>query len=673
MKSVSLSGLLLLVLAMSSAQAASLPADTGIAWNATAAQIATDCRQQIARTQKAIDSLDGRAGSGSKAQLLLDIERTSADLTDALAGPVFLMQVAPNKDVREASNKCVDEFNAFNVRLGADSAVYTIAQGALRTSPTPVERRLAELYVEAGRRTGAGLGADQRAQVTKLFDHLNLLQTAFQRAIAEDRSRITIDADEARSLPAEFLKTLKASGSGYEVDVNESTVTQFMDNEAVAAARRRFFIAYNNRGGQENVTRLAQAVALRSQIAHRLGFRTWADYQLDAKMAKTPKRVFDLLDKLDAALLPKARSEIAVLAGIKKQDGDPSAFAAWDYGFYEHRLQKTKYDVDAEALRQYFPVDKVISSVFAIYEKLLGVRFDEIKPAMSWAPGVREYSVTDVASGKPLAWFFLDLYPRAGKYDHFATFGIRPGRATAAGFQRPVSAIVGNWPVGAPNRPALLSHEDVITFFHEFGHLMHQSLSQAPFETLFGTNVRQDFVEAPSQMLENWMWQPAILKEVSANVVTGKPLPDALIAKVIAAKHVADGYYYSGQVFYGVYDMRLHSSQTSLDPTKLWFDLKGKLTAIAAVPGTIPEASIGHYMGGYDAGYYGYLWSLVYAQDMFSVFQKAGLEDPVVGMRYRKDILEPGATSEPDVLLHNFLGRDVSYEPFYRYIGINPP
>jgi thimet oligopeptidase len=657
-------------LAFATAMAAPLPADTGIAWNLTAAQVTVSCKQEIERAQKTIDSLDARANRDSRSALLEDIERATADMSDALAAQVLLMNVSVDKDVRKASAKCGDDVNAFGVKLSADSAIYAIAKDAMKSAAKPADRRLAELYVESGRRTGAGLPAAQRAQVTKLFDRLNSLQTQFRRALAEDKTSIAINPKEAASLPTDFLKTLKATPAGHEVNVNESTITQFLSNEQSAAARDRYYTAYNNRGGQENVVRLADAVALRTRIAHLLGFKTWAAYQLDAKMAKTPERVLALLDKVDSVSLPKARAEVAVLAAMKKADGDQTPFVSADYYFYENRLEKTKYDVDEEALRQYFPVGKVISSVFGIYQKLLGVHFEEIKPAMSWAPGVTEYSISDAASGMPIGWFFVDLYPRQGKFEHFATFGIRAGRVMPTGIQRPVSAIIGNWPVGEPGKPALLSHADVVTLFHEFGHLMHQTLSRAPYETLFGTNVRQDFVEAPSQMLENWMWQPSILKEVSSNVVTGKPLPDALIDKIIAAKHLADGYFYSGQAFLAMYDMRLHSATTQLDPTKLWFDLKPQLTALPPEPGTIPEASVGHFMGGYDAGYYGYLWSLVYAQDMFSVFQKGGLEDPATGMRYRKDILEQGALVEPEVLLHQFLGRDVSYEPFYKYIGV---
>jgi thimet oligopeptidase len=673
MKSVLRLSLVLSILAVGSVTGAQLPADTGIAWNLTPTAIAQSCKQHLVEARAKISAIDKRAATEPAPRLLEEVESTVADMTDALAAQTLLSNVALEKPVRDASTHCVDDVTAFGVQLSADPTVFLIAQHTEAQAPAAAERRLAHLYVEAGRRTGAGLQAQQRARVTRLFDRLNKLQTAFGRALGDDQSTIRISAEEAASLPAAFVKTFKALPDGYEVHVNEATATQFLDNEASAQARKRFLVSYYNRGGQANVTRLAQAVALRTQIANLLGFKTWADYQLDASMAKTPANVLALLGKVQVALLPKARAEIAVLAQMKAAAGDSSPFALWDSAYYEHQLEKTKYQVDNEAVRQYFPVKKVIAGVFGIYEKLLAVHFDELRPAIAWAPGVTEYSITDNATGAAIGWFFVDLYPRDGKYEHTAMFSIRAGRAIPGGVQRPVSAIIGNWPPGEPGKEALLSHQDVTTFFHEFGHLMHQSLSRAPYETLYGTNVRRDFVEAPSQMLENWMWQPAILKEISSSVSTGRPLPDELIQKMIAAKHVADGMNWSAQAFYASYDMRLHSSGATVEPTALWFKLEKELTPLPGVPGTIPEAGFGHLMGGYDAGYYGYLWSLVYAQDMFSVFEKGGLESPVVGMRYRKDILERGGLVEPDVLLHDFLGREVQYEPFYKYIGAAPP
>jgi thimet oligopeptidase len=672
-KSVLPLGLVLSILAVGSVSGAQLPADTGIAWNLTPAAIAQSCKQHLDEARAKIAAIDRRPATEPGLRLLEEVESTVADMTDALAAQTLLSNVALEKPVRDASTHCVDDVTAFGVQLSADPTVFLIAQHTEAQARGAAERRLAHLYVEAGRRTGAGLQPQQRARVTQLFDRLNKLQTAFGRALGEDQSTIRISAEQARSLPTAFVKTFRALPDGYEVHVNEATATPFLDNEASAEARKRFYIVYYSRGGQANVTRLAQAVAIRTQIANLLGFKTWADYQLDATMAKTPANVFALLGKVQVALLPKARAEIAVLAQMKQAAGDSSPFARWDYGFYERQLEKTKYQVDNEAVREYFPVKKVIAGVFGIYEKLLAVHFDELQPALAWAPGVTEYSITDNATGAALGWFFVDLYPRDGKYEHTAMFPIRAGRAVPGGVQRPISAIIGNWPPGEPGKEALLSHDDVITFFHEFGHLMHQSLSRAPYETMYGTNVRRDFVEAPSQMLENWMWQPSILKEISSSVNTGRPLPDELIRKMIAAKHVADGMVWSTQAFYASYDMRLHSSGGQVEPTALWFKLEKELTPLAGVPGTIPEADFGHLMGGYDAGYYGYLWSRVYAQDMFSVFEKGGLESPVVGMRYRKDILERGGSVEPDVLLRDFLGREVQYEPFYKYIGAAQP
>jgi thimet oligopeptidase len=672
MKTILSLGLILSILAADAAIAAPLPADTGIAWNLTPTAITQSCKQHLDEARARITSIEQRAATEPSPRLLVEVENAVADATDALAAQTLLSSVAVEKPVRDASTHCIDDVAAFGVQLSANPTVYLIAQHAEAQAPGAAERRLAHLYVEAGRRTGAGLQPQQRARVTGLFDRLNKLQTAFGRALGEDHSTVRISAAQASSLPAAFVKTFKALPDGYEVNVNEATARQFLDNEASPEARKRFTVLYLSRGGQANVMRLAQAVALRTQIANLLGFKTWADYQLDVSMAKTPANVFALLEKVQVALLPKARAEIAVLAQMKKAAGEDSPFANWDYGFYAHQLEKTKYQVDDEAVRQYFPVKKVIAGVFGIYEKLLAVHFDEIRPALAWAPGVTEYSITDNATGAAIGWFFVDLFPRDGKYEHTEMVPIRMGRAIPGGTQRPVSAIIGNWPPGEPGKEALLSHGDVVTFFHEFGHLMHQSLSRAPYETLYGTNVRRDFVEAPSQMLENWMWQPSILKEISSNVSTGRPIPDELIRKMIAAQHVADGMNWSAQAFYASYDMRLHSAGATVDPTPLWFTLEKELTPLPGVPGTVPEASFGHLMGGYDAGYYGYLWSRVYAQDMFSVFEKGGLENPLVGMRYRKDILERGALVEPQQLLHDFLGREVQYEPFYQYIGVTP-
>jgi thimet oligopeptidase len=649
-----------------------LPADTSINWNLTPDQINASCDAAIQKAKDTVKQIkttpiaDAGFSTGIKT-----VEDAVADMNDALVAQGVLSQLSVDKNVRDASTSCDEKQSQFAVELSSDPVLYAMAQLGAATATNAKDRKLAELYVEAGRRSGAGLDPTTRATTTKLFNQLNDLQIAFGRQLSEDTTSIDISKAEAASLPAVFIKTLKPAGDGYRVTVNESTFVQFMQNESSSAARQRYYMAYYHRGGEANVKRLEQAIAIRDQLAHLLGFNSWAAYQLDAKMAKTPQRVIVFLNNVDSKLLPKARIELATLEALKAKSGDASPWEPWDYAYYENMLVKTKYAVDENLVREYFPVDKVIPAVLGIYQKLLSVTFHPIAPPVTWAPGVLEYSISDNATGKPIGWFFLDLYPRPGKYGHFANFPLRTGRVLAGGvYQMPISSIIGNWPVGAPGKPALLSHDDVVTFFHEFGHLMHSTLSIAPYETYYGTNVRGDFVEAPSQMLENWMWQPSILKEISSNVTTGKPLPDDLIAKMIALKHVADGAVWTGQAFYASYDMKIHSSGPDVRATQTWFDLKKKLTTTPAVPGTIPEAEFEHLMGGYDAGYYGYLWSRVFAQDMFTVFQKGGLENPAIGARYRLYILQPGGSLEPDELLHNFLGRDVNYDAFYKDLGI---
>jgi thimet oligopeptidase len=668
----------LLALALGSgsrAAAPALPADTGLVFSMSPATLARSCDAAIAAAKSAMKKILAAPTQRAGFATLQAVENAEADFNDATIVQTGAYDLAPDKAVRDASMACNQKVSDFQVALAADPRIYAIAVrvAALGDAKTAADRKLDAYYIEEGKRTGAGLSPAQRRQVTALFDKLMDLERDFEAALNEDKTTIVISAFEAASLPQPLRATFATSSGGYVVPVNESTYDEFMTTQTSAAARKRFAVAYANRGGIANVARLQQAVKIRDRIAHLLGYSSWAAYQLDAKMAKTPQRVERLLTTVSTKLLPKANQEVAVLAALKRRSGDAGPFASWDYPYYENMLVKSRYHVDEQTVREYFPIDHVIANVLQIYQRLLGVTFAEITPAVAWAPGVREFSIADAASGRPIGWFFLDLYPRPGKFEHFANFPIRPGRVLPDGsYQKPISAIVGNWPVPAAGQPALLSHEEVITFFHEFGHLMHSTLSIAPYETLYGTAVRPDFVEAPSQMLENFMWQPSILKQVSSNYKTGDPLPDALIAKMIALKHVNDGMAWSTQAFYAQYDMTIHSSGPAVDVDATWFALKKKMTPFPSIPGTHPEAGFSHLMGGYDAGYYGYLWSKVYAQDIFTRFAREGLENPAVGMAYRKDILEPGATIEPDVMVQNFLGRPVSPAAFYEDLGIHP-
>jgi Zn-dependent oligopeptidase len=264
---------------------------------------------------------------------------------------------------------------------------------------------------------------------------------------------------------------------------------------------------------------------------------------------------------------------------------------------------------------------------------------------------------------------YFDLYPRPGKYGHFANFPILPYRAGSG--RLPVAAIIGNWPRPAPGKPALLSHGDVVTFFHEFGHDMAALLATAPYETL-SEGFRLDFVEAPSQMLENFVWQPEILKRVSSNWKTGEPLPDATIAALAASRKSNDAYEELRLITVSKIDMAYHTMGPRVDSTAVWASIAQTSMPLLYYPGTSPQVSFDHLMGGYDAGLYAYPWAKVYAQDLFTAFAGEHLLDPAVGMRYRTDILQPARAQEPDEEVRAFLGRPMSPDAFYAEFGVTP-
>ncbi|HEY6236835.1 MAG TPA: M3 family metallopeptidase, partial [Candidatus Elarobacter sp.] len=642
-----------------------------IDWSLSPAQIASSCTTRIAALRHAVDAVAKTRKPRTFASVVLPLENASADFNDDLAAQAFLYNVSTDAAVRKASLKCSTDAGNVLSEIAARPDLYRAladAQaGGTATGAAPA--KLTKLWLTALKRSGAGLPDAQRREFVALQQKLTTGQNKFTANLGNDETTIAITAAQAQPLPPDFVAASlkKTADGGYTVHVNESTVGPFLQNESDAAARKAYYVAYNNRGGDANVKLLEAAIATRDRLAHLMGYPTWAAYVLADKMAGTPQRVESFLSQIDAAILPKARQERDEDAALK---GGP--LDQWDQTYYENQLRKTKYSVDQNEIKQYFPVQKVVDSVLGIYQELLGVKFTRVNVPV-WQAQVQAYDVHDAASGKPLGRFYLDLFPRPGKYDHFANFPVVPRRVLPDGTIRLAeSAIVGNWPQPAPGKSALLQHGDVETFFHEFGHNMAAVLANEPYETL--TNgFRQDFVEAPSQMLENWAWDPGILQRVSANVTTGQPLPDDLVKKMIAARYVHYALLTTQQILYSTVDMKYHTSKPPIDTTAVWKATVAATTPNGFVDGTHPQSEFGHLMGGYDAGYYGYLWSKVYAQDMFSRFKAQGLTNPVAGAAYRNDILAPARLEEPDQEVRTFLGRPMNPNAFYQELGIAPP
>lgn len=638
-------------------------------WTLTPAQIDTNCTRALAAFKRRVERLVTAPGRPTATSFLEPFETANADLNDTLVAETMLFQVSSDERVRAASQRCNALLNDAGSEIAARPDLYRalVAVKAGGTAHTDAQRRLLTLDLTAALRAGAGLNAEARKEFVALQKRLDDVQLRYAANLGRDTTTIALLPSQRDGLSDDFIARLKRDASGnLVVPVNESTVGPFLRTAADPEARKAFYIAYARRGGTGNVALLEEAIRIRDRLAKLMGAPNWAAYTLADRMAQSPQRVNTFLADIDRALLPVARAEKEELAQLKGGSIEP-----WDTAFYANRLRKARYDVDNDVISQYFPVQHTIDAVLGVYAKLFDVRFRLNTTMPRWSPDVIAYDVSE-SSGRYLGSFYLDLYPRPGKYSHFADFPFAPHRRFANGTeQAPLGAIIGNWPQPAAGHPALLTHGEVQTFFHEFGHNMAEMFANSPYESL--TGFRRDFVEAPSQMLENWVWNPAILKEISANATTGEPLPDDVIAKMIRARNFRAASDNVTQVFYATVDMRYHTQGANVDTTALWRTTLHETTPGEMLPDTYPQASFGHLMGGYDAGYYGYLWSKVYAQDLFTAFERDGLENPLVGGRYRKLVLEPALTDEADAEVGHFLGRPMRPDAFYRELGISVP
>lgn len=650
----------------------------------TPAEIKQLCEDGLARAGRQLDAIaaipdakrtfDNTVGA---------FERVGAD-ADEWMEPLDLLSIAAtDKAVQNAAAEAEEKAASFFAQVMVRTDLYHAMQVVAKKGHFKGDdaRLLAET-LRGFKHSGAGLTEEQRKQITALREQLSHVETDFSRNLAQSNDTVELTRPELDGLSDDFINGLKKTDHGtYLLTLlDASQYIPFLENARNADARKKVLSAKEKVAAAVNVPLLEKAIALRTQIARIMGYPNHSAYVLEERMAKNPQRVRAFLTDLAKRLTPKAKAEMTQLLALKRKD-DPSATSlnSWDVPYYMNQLKKTRYAVDAEKVRAYFPVDHVLKSVFAIYQKLLGVKFHELaegsKQAAAvgqfWAPGLRLFEVDEAASGQRLGYFYLDLYPRANKYKHFAAFTLRSGHLLANGtYQAPVAGIVGNFPSPRANLPGLMRHNEVETFFHEFGHVMHKVLTEARYTSLSGSSVKRDFVEAPSQMLENWVWNPKILKMLSHNYKTGEPLPDAMIAKMIAARHAGDGVFYERQVMLALTDLDYHTSGEKVDTTAIWNRLKQDVMMQAPIPGSQPQATFGHLMGGYDSAYYGYLWSKVFAEDMFTVFDRMGLTNPQAGARYRIWILARGNTADPDVLLRGFLGRPPNSEAFLRSLGL---
>ena len=595
----------------------------------------------------------------------------------------LIKETAVSAPVREAATDAVKKLQEWAVGLDYREDVYRAVKAYADTHPKlrGEEAKLLEETLRDYRRAGLSRPKTERDEVERLRKELSNVSTDFDSNVTKAQKALKFTKAELEGIPESVLSSpgVKTGDDEYTIQVNVTwQYLAVMESAKREDVRKRMVTEQHSLAMAENIPLVQKILALRDQIAKKLGYKSWADYRIEVKMAKDGQTAIDFEQRLTTGLQPKLDAELDEFRKLKvKETGEANAqIHLWDWRYYAEQLKKQKYTVDAEQLRVYFPMQSVLDGMFAIYQRIFGVTFQRVEPPYKWVDDLQLWAVTDTRSGEPLGFFYLDLFPREGKYNHFAVFPIIEGKRLADGtYQRPVCSLVCNFPPPSSDKPSLLKHSDVETLFHEFGHAMHGVLTRAQFARFSGSSVPRDFVEAPSQMLENWVWDKKVLDSFAADYRDrSKKIPPEILGQLKAAKYAVYGCFYRRQLSFGLMDLNLHTQITEANVNDA-IPLANKTLSEVFLP--VPEntallAYFGH-LTGYDAGYYGYAWDDAIAADMATVFEKApdGYFDMKAGRRLRDEIYAVGDSRDVSVSIEKFLGRQRSIEPFLKKIGVN--
>ncbi len=591
----------------------------------------------------------------------------------------FMESVHPDEAVREKGTAATRAMGEFFIEFEQHIGLYRALEAFARTEPKlEGERaRLLKHLLRDFRRAGMDLPDEKRERMLALEKELNDLSIEFRKNIREDDTSLLLTEAELAGVSPDFLKTLPRIGELYHCKLNGPIAGRVFSRCEVGATRLKFSAAYGRRA-LDNIEVLEKMLKLRAEKAKLLGYENFSAFQVETRMSKTPANIKAFYDDLRPKLREKAKLDFAELQAAKRaHTGDPDAVLnAWDASFYIDRLKVEKYAVDQEKIREYFSLEEVTKGLFSITQKIYGIEYTDITAEAEkrerpiWHEDVKLFEVKDKASGEVLGEFYIDLHPRENKYNHAAQFPLHLRKRWADGkLSRPLVALVCNFTKPTEDKPALLSHSEVETYFHEFGHCLHSILTEASFVQFSGTQVARDFVEAPSQMFENWVWDAEVLGTFAKHYETGAAFPKELLDGMLKAQHLGSGLRAEGQVYLGLMDFSYHIDEDGeLDTDAIREKVYAEARLFPPLPGTHSQASFGH-LTGYASGYYGYLWSLVFAQDMFTRFKGRAL-DPKIGMEYRKKILSRGGTVDELDMVRDFLGREPNGDAFLEHLGL---
>jgi len=629
--------------------------------------------KELTLAKKALDQLLAVKGKRTVANTLTRFDEISlhADNIGYVAG--LMESVHPDSAFRATAEAVTQEIDKFSTELSLNRALYDAIAAVPEKGLDPETKHLHSKSLRDFRRSGVDRDDATRSKIAALNERLTLLSQSFSRNIRNDRRNFTVDsAEELKGLPEDFIKGHPAGEDGkIKLTIETPDYLPVMRYAQNAKLREKMRFERMNRAHPANMAVLDSILQTRHELATTLGYPHWADYVTEDKMIGSAANVASFLDRVSKLVVAAARDEYQVYLARKRED-DPKATAVeqWESAYYGQLIRKRDFDFDAQAARPYFAFANVKKGLMETMATIFSVRFQRVENAQVWHPSVEAYDLYE--GNKLIGRFFLDLHPRENKFEHAAQFGVRKG---VRGVQLPEATLVCNFPGDKPGDPGLMEHSDVETFFHEFGHLLHTMFSgNSRWESQSGTSVERDFVEAPSQILEEWPWDPKVLTKFAKHHETGEPIPADMIAKMRRSDTFGRAIEVAFQVFYSNVSLNIYNK----DPKDVNTDAvvakyEQELVPFPATPNTHMQTSFGH-LDGYSAIYYTYQWSLVIAKDLFSKFDQNDLLSPTVPMRYRKVVLAPGGSRPAAETVRAFLGRDFNYDAYESWVreGLKP-
>nr|WP_253902940.1 M3 family metallopeptidase [Corallococcus exiguus] len=622
--------------------------------------------EALSKARDGIARLKTLPASTPPREVLELFDESSAALDDAAARASVVRHTHPEVALREAAEAAEQAIENLANDIRMDRGVYDVLAAVSLANEDAATRKWMEKVLRDFRRAGVDRDEATRARVKALQEELVRIGQEFSRNISQDTRKVSLPPSALDGLPEDYVR---AHAPGEDGQVRISTdypdLVPFLTYARDGKAREELWRANRQRGYPANVNVLQSLVQKRHELATLLGYPHWAAYATEDKMVRSADAAGTFIRKIADASEERMKRDYAVLLERKRKD-DPKADQVnpWDSGYLDDRVKAEQYAFDSQTVRPYFEYTRVKQGVLDLTARLFGVTYRPVKDVPVWHPDVEAY---DVYEGTTLKGrFFLDMHPRADKYKHAAQFTLTSGKS---GRRLPEGALICNFPKPG-TEPALMQHGDVETFFHEFGHLLHHIFGgHTKWAGLSGVRTEWDFVEAPSQMLEEWARDVTCLQTFAKHYQTGEALPAELVERMLAADEFGKGLFVRQQMFYAALSLELYRRDPkNLDATALVRELQGQYIPFPYLEGTYFHLTFGH-LDGYSSNYYTYMWSLVIAKDLFTVFQTKGLLNPEPAQDYRRAVLEPGGSDDAARLVHHFLGRDYDFRAYEAWLN----